>query len=128
MGLFTNKKKEEKQPEEKPPTENKGQPLGIETRLTDIEEKSGVMAGTPTDNTKEPPKQGIVTRLSDIETKINEITDTDKVIKKFKKKSFKMPFKVKSQLKKMVMKNKVLVIYLKIILFQKILYKSLNTE
>lgn len=61
---------------------------------------------------KEEKKAGISDRLSDIDEKLDMITQTKKVEKRLKKKQFKIPFKVRSQLKKLALKNKVQVMLL----------------
>lgn len=57
-------------------------------------------------------KTGLNEKLNDITEKLDKITQETKTKDKLKKKSFKLPFKVKSQLKKLAVKNKVQVILL----------------
>ncbi len=61
---------------------------------------------------KEEPKKGIIGQLSDIKETLDIITDKKKQGEKLKKKKFKLPFKVKSQLKKLAVKDKVQVLLL----------------
>jgi len=63
----------------------------------------------------EQPKDkptGLKSQLADITEKLNKITMEKQTTEQLKKKSFKMPFKVKSQLKKLAKKSKVQVILL----------------
>lgn len=68
----------------------------------------------------EEPKQGEVEKkpigmrqqLNDISETLDVITQKGKAVKKLKKKNFKLPFRVKSQLKKLAVKNKVQVMLL----------------
>lgn len=55
---------------------------------------------------------GLTAQLKEIKEDLGKITQESQTKKKLKKKQFKMPFKVKSQLKKLAMKNKVQVILL----------------
>ncbi len=57
-------------------------------------------------------KQGITQKLDDLNEKLDIITQKKKVDKELKKKNFKLPFKVKSQLKKLATQNKVQVMLL----------------
>ena len=61
---------------------------------------------------KEPVKKGLVGQLAELNEKIDIISQKKVHEKKLKKKSFKMPFTVKSQLKKLALKNKVQVMLL----------------
>ncbi len=60
----------------------------------------------------EPRKKGLVGQLNEIKETLDVISQKDKQVKKLKKKKFKLPFKVKSQLKKLAVKDKVQVILL----------------
>lgn len=55
---------------------------------------------------------GLNKRLEELNEKLDSITEATKTQKQLKKKAFKMPFKVKSQLKKLAKKNKVQAIML----------------
>ncbi len=61
---------------------------------------------------QEPKRKGLVGQLKELNEKIDIISDKGKQEEKLKKKKFKLPFKVKSQLKKLAVKNKVQVILL----------------
>ncbi len=61
---------------------------------------------------EEPEKKGLVRQLAELNEKIDIISQKKVHEKKLKKKSFKLPFKVKSQLKKLALKNKVQVMLL----------------
>ncbi len=61
---------------------------------------------------EEPKKKGLVGQLAELNEKIDIISQKGKQEKKLKKKSFKLPFTVKSQLKKLAVKNKVQVMLL----------------
>ncbi len=61
---------------------------------------------------EEPKKKGLVGQLKELNEKIDIISQKDKQQKKLKKKKFKLPFQVKSQLKKLAVKNKVQVMLL----------------
>lgn len=63
---------------------------------------------------KEPKekKTGLTTRLDDMSEKLDRITQETKTKEKLKKKVFKLPFGVKSQLKKLAKKSKVQVLLL----------------
>ncbi len=61
---------------------------------------------------EEKPKKGLVGQLAELNEKIDIISDKKKQEKKLKKKKFKIPFRVKSQLKKLAVKDKVQVILL----------------
>ena len=61
---------------------------------------------------KEEPKKGLVGQLADLNEKIDIISQKNKQVEKLKKKKFKIPFTVKSQLKKLAVKNKVQVMLL----------------
>ena len=61
---------------------------------------------------KEKPKGGLVSQINELNEKIDIISKRKKTVKKFKKKRFKIPFRVKSQLKKLAIKNKVQVMLL----------------
>jgi len=61
---------------------------------------------------KEEPKKGLVGQLKEIRETLDIISDKKKQVKKLKKKKFKIPFKVKSQLKKLAVKDKVQVLLL----------------
>ncbi len=60
----------------------------------------------------ETPKKGLIGQLKELNEKIDIISEKDKQEKKIKKKKFKLPYKVKSQLKKLAVKGKVQVILL----------------
>ena len=60
----------------------------------------------------EPRKKGLVGQLQELNEKIDIISEKGKQEKKLKKKKFKVPFSVKSQLKKLAVKNKVQVMLL----------------
>ncbi len=62
--------------------------------------------------TEEPKKKGLVGQLKELNEKIDIISDKKKQVKKLKKKKFKLPFQVKSQLKKLAVKDKVQVMLL----------------
>ena len=57
-------------------------------------------------------KKGLIGQLEDLNEKMDIISQKKKQVKKLKKKSFKLPFKVKGQLKKLALKNKVQVMLL----------------
>jgi len=61
---------------------------------------------------EEPKKKGLVSQIQELNEKIDIISQKKKSEKKLKKKKFKIPFKVKSQLKKLAVKNKVQVMLL----------------
>ncbi len=61
---------------------------------------------------EEPKKKGLVGQLKELNEKIDIISDKKNQEKKLKKKKFKLPFKVKSQLKKLAVKGKVQVMLL----------------
>lgn len=61
---------------------------------------------------QEPKRKGLVGQMEELSEKIDIISDKKKQEKKLKKKKFKVPFKVKSQLKKLAMRNKVQVMLL----------------
>ncbi len=61
---------------------------------------------------QEPKRKGLVGQLKELNEKIDIISQKDKQEKKLKKKKFKIPLKVKSQLKKLAVKNKVQVMLL----------------
>ena len=65
-----------------------------------------------TEQEEEPKKKGLVGQLKELNEKIDIISQKDKQQKKLKKKKFKLPFQVKSQLKKLAVKNKVQVMLL----------------
>ena len=58
------------------------------------------------------PKKGLLGRIKDLNEKMDIISETKKAEKKYKKKSVKLPFKVKSKLKKLAVKNKAMVLVL----------------
>ena len=60
----------------------------------------------------EEEKKGLKSRLDELNEKLDAITEETKVRKKLKKQHFKLPFRVKSQLKKLALKNKVQIILL----------------
>jgi len=63
----------------------------------------------------EKPKEketGLKSKIEEINEKLNRITQETKTKDELKKKAFKLPFRVKSQLKKLALKNKVQVILL----------------
>ncbi len=60
----------------------------------------------------ETPKKGLVGQLKELNEKIDIISDKKNQEKKLKKKKFKVPFQVKSQLKKLAVKGKVQVMLL----------------
>jgi len=61
---------------------------------------------------QEPKRKGLVGQLQELNEKIDIISQRKKSEKKLKKKKFKIPFMVKSQLKKLAVKNKVQVMLL----------------
>jgi len=61
---------------------------------------------------EQKPKKGLVGQLAELNEKIDIISQKKKQVKKLKKKKFKIPFIVKSQLKKLAIKNKVQVMLL----------------
>ena len=61
---------------------------------------------------EELPKKGLVGQLKEIRESLDIISQKNKQQEKLKKKKFKLPFKVKSQLKKLAVKDKVQVILL----------------
>jgi len=61
---------------------------------------------------KKEPKKGLVSQMNEIKETLDIISQKKKSEKKLKKKKFKIPLKVKSQLKKLAMKNKVQVMLL----------------
>ena len=91
--------KEEIKEESKPQEEKKEEPT--------LEEEEPL----PTSE-EETPKKGLIGQLKEIRESLDIISDKKKQEKKLKKKKFKIPFKVKSQLKKLAMKNKVQVMLL----------------
>ena len=60
----------------------------------------------------EEPKQNLNTRLNELNEKLDSMVQETKVRKKLKKQHFRIPFRVKAQLKKLAMKNKVQIILL----------------
>ncbi|KKN11194.1 hypothetical protein LCGC14_1028980 [marine sediment metagenome] len=64
------------------------------------------------EESEEPKKKGFAGQLKDIKETLDIISDKKKQEKKLKKKKFKLPFKVKSQLKKLAVKGKVQVMLL----------------
>lgn len=60
----------------------------------------------------EDTKQSLTGRLNELNEKLDNLVQEEKVRKRIKKQHFKMPFRVKSQLKKLALKSKVLVILL----------------
>ncbi len=62
----------------------------------------------------EPGKkpEGLTDQVASMSEKLDRLTGEDKIKKRLKKKQFKLPGKVRSQLKKLAMKNKVQVILL----------------
>ncbi len=61
---------------------------------------------------EEPKKKGLVGQLQELNEKIDIISDKKNQEKKLKKKKFKLPFQIKSQLKKLAVKDKVQVMLL----------------
>lgn len=59
-----------------------------------------------------PKKGGLASQVRELNEKIDIIAQTKKQERKFKKKQFKLPFQVKSQLKKLALKHKVQVMLL----------------
>ena len=57
-------------------------------------------------------KKGLNAKLEELNKKLELVTEQAKLTNKLKKKNFKVPFRVRSQLKKLAMKNKVQVILL----------------
>lgn len=64
------------------------------------------------ESTEEKKPIGMRQQLNDISETLEVITQKDKAVKKLKKKNFTLPFKVKSKLKKLAIKNKVQVMLL----------------
>ncbi len=62
---------------------------------------------------EQEPKKGLVGQLKELNEKMDIISDTRKAEKKFKKKSMKIPYKVKGKLKKLAVKNKAMVLLLR---------------
>ncbi len=62
--------------------------------------------------TEEPKKKGLVGQLKEIRESLDIISQKDKQVNKLKKKKFKIPLKVKGQLKKLAVKDKVQVMLL----------------
>jgi hypothetical protein len=60
----------------------------------------------------EEEKKGLKSRLDALDEKLDNLVLEEKVRKNIKKQRFKMPFRVRSQLKKLALKSKVLVILL----------------
>ncbi len=85
----------------------------IRIKVPLIKKKEEIKEDTPQEETpEETPKKGLVGQLKELNEKIDIISDKKKQEKKLKKKKFKLPFKVKSQLKKLAVKDKVQVILL----------------
>ena len=82
--------------EEKPKEETKIEVMKVEPQKIEVKPK------------------GLSQKVDDITEKLSVLTQETKVKDKLKKKKFKMPLKVKSQLNKLAMKNKVLVILIQI--------------
>jgi len=77
-----------------------------------LKEEKEIEMPLPPLEEKETPKKGLVGQLKELNEKIDIISDKKKQEKKLKKKKFKIPFKVKSRLKKLAIKNKVQVMLL----------------
>lgn len=71
----------------------------------EVEEKPKVLE-------PEVKKEGLKNKIDDIHEKLEVLTQEKQVKKKLKKKQFKVPMKIKGQLKKLAMKNKVQVLLL----------------
>ena len=84
----------------------------VEEKEEPIEVKEEPEETEETVEPKEESKKGIRGQLNELNEKIDIISDKKKSEKKLKKKKFKIPFKVKSQLKKLAVKNKVQVMLL----------------
>jgi len=78
----------------------------------EILEKEKELPLTSEEPESEPEKKGMMSQIKELNEKIDIISDKKKAVKKLKKKKFKIPFKVKSQLKKLAVKNKVQVMLL----------------
>ena len=98
------KKKDEKEIKIKVPFIKKKE----EVKEPEIEEKQEELK----EPEEEPKKKGLVGQLKELNEKIDIISDKKNQEKKLKKKKFKLPFKVKSQLKKLAVKGKVQVMLL----------------
>ena len=70
------------------------------------------VAEQPEEKSEPKEKKGLVGQLAELNEKIDIISQTKNQEKKMKNKSFKLPFKVKSQLNKLAIKNKVQVMLL----------------
>lgn len=92
---FLKKKKEIKEPE----IEEKPEEVEKPEALKELEEQ-------------EPKRKGLVGQLKELNEKIDIISDKKNQEKKLKKKKFRLPFKVRSQLKKLAVKGKVQVMLL----------------
>ncbi len=93
------KKKDEKEIKVKIPFLKKKEPI------EEQEEEPG-------EREEEPKRKGLVGQLKELNEKIDIISDKKNQEKKLKKKKFKLPFQVKSQLKKLAVQNKVQVMLL----------------
>jgi len=80
-----------------------------ETLEEELKRKEQELLG---ESKEEKPKKGLVSQIQELNEKIDIMSDKKKQEKKLKKKKFKIPFKVKSQLKKLAVKNKVQVMLL----------------
>ena len=77
--------------------------------ITEIEEKIN-KEETPIEKPPEP--SSLKEQLTVVNEKLDKITQETKTKKDIKKKAFRLPFRVKSQLKKLALKNKVQIILL----------------
>jgi len=84
----------------------------IKVKVPFLKKKEEPIEETPKEPEGEPKKKGLVGQLKELNEKIDIISDKKKQEKKLKKKKFKIPFKVKAQLKKLAVRNKVQVMLL----------------
>jgi len=110
------KEKKEKKSFAKKWKERKLEKLGIQEKEKKEEEKEETLEEElerkePEEETK-IPKKGLVSQINEIKESLDIISQKKKQEKKLKKKKFKIPFKVKSRLKKLAVKNKVQVMLL----------------
>ena len=78
------------------------------------EEKAKLELDIPPEKPEEPKevKTGLSNQIKEISEKLDNITQEKVVKEKLKKKTFKLPYKVKSQLRKLALKSKVQVLLL----------------
>lgn len=84
----------------------------IKVKVPFIKKKEEVEEEQEETTEESPKKKGLIGQIQELNEKIDIISDKKKQEKKLKKKKFKVPFKVKSQLKKLAVRNKVQVMLL----------------